>query len=58
MTDCRGAAGMPMDSTVGRGEAIGIPAAALRHAKGQIPSIESMSAGPADRVVCESCNRR
>ena len=30
MTDCRDAAGTPMDSTVGRGEAIGVPAASLR----------------------------
>ena len=31
MTDCRDAAGTPMDSTVGRGEAMGVPAASLRH---------------------------
>jgi len=29
MTDCRDAGGTPMDSTVGRGEAIGVPAASL-----------------------------
>jgi len=30
MTDCRDAGGTPMDSTVGRGEAIGVPPASLR----------------------------
>jgi hypothetical protein len=30
MTDCRDAGGTPLDSTVGRGEAGGVPPASLR----------------------------
>ena len=41
MTDYRDAAGTPMDSTVGRGEAIGVPAASLRQTSETVFTIGS-----------------
>ena len=53
MTNCREAGGTPMDSTVGRGEAMGVPPASLRHMSldGHYDQIQSCADGSLLRKI-------